>query len=237
MIRCAAFFALLVLPAFAKLNIHPVERLRLYETEDAVFYNDRMSDGTIRESQIRKPRQPSYPERVSIVETNETAAAWQLVYSIVWPDGSSTTNFESVVKTDKLDRLVRRPAALPPPPDRLAKRDDALAATLLRARKSAAKADPKGPVKEQRMGPNERTVFQGGEIVKLVNGKEVSRSPARRAFTARVQSAPINQEQQPESNSTAPIAGAVAAGVAAGAGAVYLGLKRPSAEGSRNSRG
>lgn len=213
--------------AAAALNVHPVRRTQIRQDAAAVYYSDLMSDGTRRDSVVAKPTPPAYPERVEIVATNETATMWELVYSAVYAGGEARTNSQCVVKTEAADRL-RKPAAervakLPPmpPPAKV----DALGQA--RARHVAAALVAKEIKEHRTMAPTETTRLEAGEIVRTLGGKEVSRTPVRRATSARVASAPTTRHDGSAGTDT-PANGAVAAGAAAAAFAAGVVAGRKS---------
>ncbi len=207
--------ALIFLPLLlhAELGPHPVERLRMGDTESAVLYKDKMSDGTWRDSQIVKPAAPAYPERITLSGTNDLPALWELVYVVTYEGGRVQTNSEFVVKTSPRDRLRTVPVIedSPAPAEEAIVKTDALAQTKV--------------MKMGKRQPRELSAtIRGDKVEHTLSDGTVSVAPLRVAHTARV-SAPLPDVQPPAGNKyNAKELAAFAAGVAAALAA--YGIKR-----------
>lgn len=122
MIRCFILFAFLcqVITAVAtEPPVMPKFRLLMGETEEAYEWRETMTDGSVRDSIIAKPKPVPHALRVRLVATNDVGFAWRFDYEVGRSDGSTVTNASFQMKpprerlADKLD--LKRPE-MPPMP-------------------------------------------------------------------------------------------------------------------------
>jgi len=214
-----------VLASLSALGPHPVERIRMGETDAAVSYKDKMSDGSYRDSQIVKPDTPVYPGRIALVATNDVPGMWELRYAAYYESGKVVTNSQYVVKTAR-DRLKTAPAlnAPPMPCTNAPPRKDALAHAKARA---SAAPDNASTNKVSRMGKRQgrevSSLIANGRVVRTMTDGAVIVEPLRVAHTARVTAAPAAIAPPPGKHTKEYLLG-FAAGVAAAAAA--YGIKR-----------
>ena len=206
--------ALCLIAAAAAAQPVAVQRIRMSETEEAVMYKDKMSDGTYRDSRVVKPKPVYYPERIELVGTNDAPRFYELVYVGYYFDGTVRTNHTPVLKSKRMlaeELLVPPPPVpdVPPPHERTLAKDDALGHA--KARLLAPAAAETNAVR--RMGPPaprvKTALLADGKLVETMTDGTVRISAPRRAFTARTDARPHN------GNTGAPLGAAAAAGAAA----------------------
>ncbi len=213
--------------AIAELGPHPVERIRMGETEAAVNYKDKMSDGTFRDSQIIKPETPVYPVRIALVSTNDVPGMWQLFYAAYYESGKVFTNTQYVIKTQARDRLKTVPVveAPPMPGTNAPPIKDALAHAKVRA---FADQEPASTNKVVKMGKKQArevsAMMANGKIVRTLSDGTVNVEPLRVAHTARVNVKSVDVKPPAGNKYNAKELAAFAAGVAATLAA--LGIKK-----------
>ncbi|MDD5706754.1 MAG: hypothetical protein PHR35_12600 [Kiritimatiellae bacterium] len=76
----------------------PAERWIVAETPSNTVWSDRMTDGSERQSIVRKTPQPVY---VCLVETQDVGFAWRFYYRVRRDDGSCITNSHFATKPKK----------------------------------------------------------------------------------------------------------------------------------------
>lgn len=222
--------SVLCLPCLASLGPHPVDRTLMDETETAMLYRDKMTDGSYRDSQILKPapvKPPQYPVRITLIGTNDLEAMWGLVYEGAFEGGRVETNTEYVIKTGR-DRL--KTALEIPEPPRAYTNDFSKENALDHAkqRRPILLSDT-STNKVMRMAKAEArvdgTLIDGDFIVMSMTDGTERRQPIKKAFTSRVSARPVTDITPPVGNryGVKELA-AFAAGVAATLAA--LGVKK-----------
>lgn len=72
--------------------VMPRYRLRMGETETDWLWRETMTDGTVRDSKIPKPKPARQPVRATLIATNDIGWAWRFDYEVGHNDGSVATN-------------------------------------------------------------------------------------------------------------------------------------------------
>ncbi len=213
--KTALLLILSACSSLAALGPHPVARILFKDTQQAVLYKDRMSDGTYRDSQIVKT---VYPVRITLVQTNDFPSMWALVYEAAFHDGRRETNENYVVKTDPRDRLKIVPV-LPPMPTAVANSIHKKALALAIGRT----ANHPQTNKVIKMAPYEARLIsskiKGNQVEMTLSDGTVKTAPLRLAHTARVTSDPRSQPvPEPTGNHSREYLLGFAAGVLAAGG-------------------
>lgn len=242
--RLAFIFAIVSITASAQ-DPMPKFRLRMGETEDAYQWRETMTDGTVRESVVLKPKPPPQPVRVRLIATNDVGFAWRYDYEVGRDDGSVITNasFQPKPPRERLAKqlALERPTD-PPMPDELvaeARGHVAREGAKRRLAKEMALNQISGivsPVVTQKMAnriyaaettridkDRLRVVMSNGIVLTTAVHRVVGKRIA--ALDAILDPVPVSE---PEPDGMPPIAGnAIAAIIGAAAGAAAgAGLKR-----------
>lgn len=227
MIKAAFILFFVILAASAPADSRVVYRTKMAETDSEVLYKDRLADGSLRDSKVKKPAPPEYPERVELTGTNSLASMWELIYVAHYAGGRVQTNYDHVVKSQR-QRAETAIDALQPPTPRprpaSTNRKDAVALAL--ARHIASAPAPEAAV-TNRMKPRAATVLSeridGGQIVRHLSDGTETRTTPRRAYTARVAAQP---SAPAGSGTPSQAAGAAAAAAIAAGAAGYIAGKK-----------
>ena len=149
---------------------------------------------------VAKPKPREYPKSVTLIATNDYPVMIEYAYEELYADGRRVTNHIRRVKSERERAVI----TLPPMPELqplIPEKTDAL------GRPRAARLE-KNPVTSEpivtsikTMRQEDRAIAQrveGREIIyTLQSGAEV-RAPIKKAYSARVQSAPIKAKNKPE---------------------------------------
>jgi len=194
-----ALCLLLLSSADAAPKPYTVKSHNVSEDPQYMYYSDTLSDGSEKTRKVAKPKPREYPASVTLVATNDFPVQVQYVYVEMYPTGRITTNYQYRTKSAHERAVINlppMPELVPPMP---------------------GKADPMGQVIKRRKEPgkndhgwdefmiiDKKTMARADRIIRrtLVDGKiqnlhqsgKVTTFELKRAFTARVKSAPVETD-------------------------------------------
>lgn len=178
-----------------------IKSYQVNEDASFVYYSDNLSDGGEKTRKVKKPEPKQYPASVTLIATNDYPVMIEYAYEELYADGRRVTNHIRRVKSERERAVI----TLPPMPELqplIPEKTDALGLAAQRARleKNPVTSEPiVTSIKTMRQ--EDRAIAQrveGREIIyTLQSGAEV-RAPIKKAYSARVQSAPIKAKNKPE---------------------------------------
>lgn len=229
-ITAAAMVAFVASASTSGLNPHPVSRVRTGDDNQAVYYTERLSDGSSRSSKVAKPTPPEYPHQVTIIATNETPKYYELIYAARYDNGRIRTNSQVILKSQRdiinsisppMPELPAEPLDQPAPSDALSHAKARIRQSRIITTNNVMRMAPRTPRVVSKMVVGDRVVSR------LDDGTDTI-TPITRAYTARVTAANRSSdvvEPTGDTNSGGSPSGAAAlvTGLAVGAAAVLSG--------------
>ena len=148
------------------------------------LYKDTLSDGAVKERNVRKPSPPRYIIDSTLIGTNEHPVSWELLYRVKLNDDSIRTNSTFMTKTQR----ERAEIKLPPMPEI--------------ERKAPGKLDTFGHVvkraKENQVITEHRTMkkrdpvvyreIKDGIVVNYTKSGQIIEQAVKRAYSAKLES-------------------------------------------------
>ncbi|MFA7121074.1 MAG: hypothetical protein WC277_06310 [Bacilli bacterium] len=173
---------------------HTIKSWQVAEDDTAVYYSDQLSDGTETTRTITKPKPREYPVSITLVETNEFPVQVEYVYTELFADGRIATNHQYRIKSAR----ERININLPPMPEikpREPAKTDALGQALKRRRNhsSSAALAPLATHTNLMARPDRilKAELTGDHLTHTWASGKITTAPLKRAYTARVKSAPV----------------------------------------------
>ncbi len=192
------FFTVAFKASAQEAGVHVIKGYMTHEDAEFWYHLQTMSDGTEKVHKVAKPKPPNPYISRRIVETNDFPVQVQYVYRVLLQDLTVITNFVSRVKTPR-ERAVIAVPPVPVPSPLDPEKTDALGLAKKRHRdlkKDGPPAVDKVEIIDTRT--MKRTDKAVSSLVKkdhivytMESGKEISQ-PIKKAYTARVASAPIS---------------------------------------------
>lgn len=201
------------------------ERWIKSDSDTEQVWIDKMTDGTFRESIVKKP--PTVI-RTTLVATNDVDFAYRFDYASVLSDGTVVTNaaFRDKPKKERLNQKIAAMKHEPPmPPTNVEERVESMAKVMPKIKSQAASAMAQAVVVRKRL-ENKRPVSMmnsgNGKAVKTFADGHTEVSEVTRVVSARRPS-PYEKKEVPEpTGKSATFLLGFAAGVAAMGGAVAV---------------
>lgn len=195
------------------------------ETATEQVWIDKMTDGTFRESIVKKP--PTVI-RTTLIATNDVDFAYRFDYASVLSDGTVVTNaaFKIKPKKEQLNQKIAAMKHTPPmPPTNVAEQVESMAKVAVKIKSQAAGAMAQAVVVRKRL-ENKRPVSMmnsgnGKSVMTFADGR-TEIADVKRVVSARRPS-PYEKKEVPEpTGKSATFLLGFAAGVAAMGGAVAV---------------
>ena len=187
-------FLVLLTAARADQPPHTIKSHQVNEDAEFIYYSDSLSNGQEKTRKIAKPKPREYPVSVTLIATNDFPVQVEYIYTELFADGRIATNHQYRIKSAR----ERINVTLPPMPEikpREPAKTDALGQALKRRRNhsSSAALAPLATHTNLMARPDRilKAELTGDHLTHTWASGKITTAPLKRAFTARVKSAPI----------------------------------------------